>query len=133
MSEFSFEQAIGAMLQDPEQMQKIFALAQSLGFSPPRRARRFFTARAAGFSAARTKAETSPPDDRQQALGELLQKAGKLDRRQENLLNALKPFLKPERREKMRPAPCSRPESRVWQAQRCAAAIKKSRQEGTHV
>ena len=35
MSEFSFEQAIGAMLQDPEQMQKIFALAQSLGFSPP--------------------------------------------------------------------------------------------------
>ena len=35
MNEFSFEQAIGAMLQDPEQMQKIFALAQSLGFSPP--------------------------------------------------------------------------------------------------
>ena len=84
MSEFSFEQAIGAMLQDPEQMQKIFALAQSLGFSPPA---------AQGAS--------SPPDDRQQALGELWQKAGKLDRRQENLLNALKPFLKPERREKI--------------------------------
>ena len=42
-----------------------------------------------------------PPDARQQALGELLQKAGTLDRRQENLLNALKPFLKPERREKI--------------------------------
>lgn len=35
MSDLSFEQSIGAMLQDPEQMQKIFALAQSLGFSPP--------------------------------------------------------------------------------------------------
>ena len=108
MSDFSFEQAVGAMLQDPEQMQKIFALAQSLGFSPP---------------AAQAPAPTEPvaarqpepvasappapslqppaPDEKQQALGELLQKAGKLDRRQENLLNALKPFLKPERREKI--------------------------------
>ena len=108
MSEFSFEQAVSAMLQDPEQLQKIFALAQTLGVSPP---------------AAQAPAPTEPvaarqpepvasappalslqppaPDEKQQALGELLQKAGKLDRRQENLLNALKPFLKPERREKI--------------------------------
>ena len=94
MSDFSFEQAVGAMLQDPEQLQKIFALAQSLGVSPP---------------AAQAPAPTEPvavrqppaPDEKQQALGELLQKAGKLDRRQENLLNALKPFLKPGRREKI--------------------------------
>ena len=83
-------------------MQKIFALAQSLGFSPP-------AAQQAPppppeppvFPPPTPKQEASPPDDRQQALGELLQKAGKLDRRQENLLNALKPFLKPERREKI--------------------------------
>ena len=41
------------------------------------------------------------PEDRGSALRALLQQAGKLDRRQENLLNALKPFLKPERREKV--------------------------------
>ncbi|MFQ8767771.1 MAG: hypothetical protein ACLR8U_15615 [Oscillospiraceae bacterium] len=83
-------------------MQKIFALAQSLGLSPPaaqqappRRPSRPFLLRL------RQNQEASPPDDRQQALGELLQKAGTLDRRQENLLNALKPFLKPERREKI--------------------------------
>ena len=35
MSDVSFEQAVSAMLQDPEQLQKIFALAQSLGVSPP--------------------------------------------------------------------------------------------------
>ena len=102
MSEFSFEQAIGAMLQDPEQMQKIFALAQSLGFSPPAAQQAPPPPSEPPVSPPPTpKQEASPPDDRQQALGELLQKAGKLDRRQENLLNALKPFLKPERREKI--------------------------------
>lgn len=35
MSDGSLEQAIGAVLQDPQQLQKIFALAQSLGLSPP--------------------------------------------------------------------------------------------------
>ena len=102
MSEFSFEQAIGAMLQDPEQMQKIFALAQSLGFSPPAAQQAPPPPPEPPVSPPPTpKQEASPPDDRQQALGELLQKAGTLDRRQENLLNALKPFLKPERREKI--------------------------------
>ena len=98
MSEFSFEQAIGAMLQDPEQMQKIFALAQSLGFSPPAAQGASSPPEPPVSPPPAPKQETSPPDDRQQALGELLQKAGTLDRRQENLLNALKPFLKPERR-----------------------------------
>ena len=102
MSEPSFEQAIGAMLQDPEQMQKIFALAQSLGFSPPN-AQQAATARPEPPAAPQPaeQRQEAPPDERQRALGDLLQKAGKLDRRQENLLNALKPFLKPERREKI--------------------------------
>ena len=108
MSDVSFEQAVGAMLQDPEQLQKIFALAQSMGLSPP-------TAQASAPSEPAVVRQPEPiasappaprlqppvPDEKQQALGALLQKAGKLDRRQENLLNALKPFLKPERREKI--------------------------------
>ena len=99
MSDVSFEQAVSAMLQDPEQLQKIFALAQSLGFSPP--AAQEAPPPPPEPAAAPPAPAMQPPDERQQALGELLQKAGKLDRRQENLLNALKPFLKPERREKI--------------------------------
>ena len=94
MSEQPLEQAIGAILQDPEQMQSILAFAKSLGISPP--------------EAPPTQTAPPPPPPTQtqpvssnEALGELLQKAGKLDKRQENLLNALKPFLKPERREKI--------------------------------
>lgn len=102
MSEFSFEQAIGAMLQDPEQMQKIFALAQSLGFSPSAAQQAPPPPPEPPVSPPPApRQDAVPPDARQQALGELLQKAGTLDRRQENLLNALKPFLKPERREKI--------------------------------
>ena len=36
-----------------------------------------------------------------QPLGALLQSAGKLEQKQEALLNALRPFLKPNRREKL--------------------------------
>ena len=100
MSDVSFEQAVSAMLQDPEQLQKIFALAQSLGFSPPAAPEASPPPPAPPVMPQR-EPTPPPPDEKQQALGELLQKAGKLDRRQENLLNALKPFLKPERREKI--------------------------------
>ncbi len=101
MSDGSFEQAIGAILQDPQQLQKIFALAQSLGLFAARRARGSPAARAAETGAAAPPAELRRRTTGSSALGELLQQAGKLDRRQENLLNALKPFLKPERREKI--------------------------------
>ena len=97
MSEFSFEQAIGAMLQDPEQMQKIFALAQSLGFSPPAAQQAPPPPPEPPVSPPPTpKQEASPPDDRQQALGELLQKAGKLDRRDEDRLLAAQRELREE-------------------------------------
>ena len=94
MSEQPLEQAIGAILQDPEQMQTILSFAKSLGLSPPE-------------APPKTEPPPSPPQKEppprtsNDALGELLQKAGQLDKRQENLLNALKPFLKPERREKI--------------------------------
>ena len=100
MSGASFEQAIGALLQDPEQLQQLFALAQSLGASPPAAQETAFAPQPQGTPPPAPKPEPSAPQA-QQALSELLQKAGTLDRRQENLLNALKPFLKPERREKI--------------------------------
>ena len=79
MSEFSFEQAIGAMLQDPEQMQKIFALAQSLGFSPPAAQQAPPPPPEPPVSPPPApRQDAVPPDARQQALGELLQKAGTL-------------------------------------------------------
>lgn len=100
MSDGSLEQAIGAVLQDPQQLQKIFALAQSLALSPPEAPAAPPPPEPPKPAAAATSAEQAP-EDRGSALRALLQQAGKLDRRQENLLNALKPFLKPERREKV--------------------------------
>ena len=100
MSDGSLEQAIGAVLQDPQQLQKIFALAQSLGLSPPEAPAAPPPPEPPKPAAAAPPAEQTPVD-RGSALRALLQQAGKLDRRQENLLNALKPFLKPERREKV--------------------------------
>ena len=97
MSEISLEQAVGAVLQDPQKLQQIFALAQTLGLSPPDSS----APPPPAPEPVRPKPQEAPPDERQEALGALLQKAGKLDRRQENLLNALKPFLKPDRREKI--------------------------------
>ena len=97
MSETPFEQAVGAVLQDPQKLQQIFALAQTLGLPPPDSS----APPPPAPEPIRPKPQESAPDERQEALGALLQKAGKLDRRQENLLNALKPFLKPERREKI--------------------------------
>lgn len=87
-----FEQQLTDLLQNPEQMQSIFSLARSLGLSPPQ-------------GPTEPAPVPKPPEPTASAvndtLSELLQKAGKLDRRQENLLNALKPFLKPARREKI--------------------------------
>ena len=109
MSEPTLEQAVGALLQDPQQMQQIFALAQSLGFSPPPSSSPPSSSPQPSpppppqpvAPGPAQKAPDEKPGERQDALSALLQKAGKLDRRQENLLNALKPFLKPERREKI--------------------------------
>ena len=94
-----FEQRLSAILNDPAQLQGIFTLAKSLGFGAP---------------PGQTQADPDPPLQEAPApviadpqptqpdisIGALLE-AGRLDRRQENLLCALKPFLKPEKREKI--------------------------------
>ena len=96
MSEQPLEQAIGALLHDPEQMQTIVSFARSLGLSPPEA-----PPKQAAPMPRQEPPPSPPPASSNEALGALLQKAGTLDKRQENLLNALKPFLKPERREKI--------------------------------
>ena len=105
MSDTPLEQKISAVLQDPAQMQQIFAIAQALGLSQPApqapSAPEAPPAPPASAATMQAPAAPAPESSVTDTLGELLQKAGKLDRRQENLLNALKPFLKPGRREKI--------------------------------
>ena len=95
------EEKIQAVLNDPQQMQEIFSLARSLGLELP-----------AEGGPPDGKAPEPPKDMPPQAgmplpggmsapVTQLLEQAGKLEKKQENLLNALKPFLKPARREKI--------------------------------
>ncbi len=95
-----FEQKLSGILNDPAQLQSIFTLAQSLGLgAPPNEVQKEpdppseKTAPAMSIGAA----DSKPPGIDAGALLE----AGRLDRRQENLLCALKPFLKPEKQEKI--------------------------------
>lgn len=94
------EQKIQSVLSDPEQMQQVLNMARALGVSIPESEE----PKARGQ-------ETPPPEQNippqagvdalSEPVSQLLQQAGKLEKRQENLLNALKPFLKPNRREKI--------------------------------
>ncbi len=94
------EQKIQSVLSDPEQMQQVLNMARALGVSIPE-----------SEEPKAREQETSPPeqnispqvgvDTLSEPVSQLLQQAGKLEKRQENLLNALKPFLKPNRREKI--------------------------------
>lgn len=80
------QEKINSVLSDPEQLQQVFAFARSLGLEPPGEA-----------DASPSEPDIAPPPE----LGTLLAQAGRLDHRQEALLAALKPFLKPARREKV--------------------------------
>ena len=94
------EQKIQSVLSDPEQMQQVLNMARALGVSIPE----------SGEPTAREQETPLPEQDippqagvdaLSEPVSQLLQQAGKLEKRQENLLNALKPFLKPNRREKI--------------------------------
>ena len=65
------ERALRAVLSDPGQMEQLRSLAGSLGLSPP------------------------------EPAAALLRQAGRMDKRQENLLLAIKPFLRKDRQEKV--------------------------------
>ena len=99
------ERALRAVLDDPAQLRELRELAGSMGFSVPQ---------AQPESApAPTPPEPEPVPEpppaqaafQQQPLPEpaaaMLRQAGKMDKRQEALLLALKPFLRKERQEKI--------------------------------
>lgn len=97
------EDTIGQVLSNPQAMQQIFSLAQSLGLSqpreqesPPQNAQQDQSATAAA------PAPPPPPEgtpEMDAMLRSILEFAGKAggDERQLALFEALKPFLKPER------------------------------------
>ena len=84
----SMEQKIMDVLNDPEKMADIIQLAKGLGISPP---------------------EDGPQQASEEPLSvgtmlQLLQNTGKSDARQEALLQALLPYLRPERQKKLQRA-----------------------------
>ncbi len=93
------EQKIQSVLADPAQMQQILGIARSLGVELP-------DAMSGQEPPAEENTAAAPPHSApdgafSEPVAQLLQQAGKLEKKQENLLNALKPFLKPNRREKI--------------------------------
>ena len=97
------ERALRAVLDDPAQMQELRELAGAMGFSAPQ---------PQSVSATAPKAAEPEPKPKpvqavfqQQPLPEpaaaMLRQAGKMDKKQEALLLALKPFLRRERQEKI--------------------------------
>ena len=84
------ERALRAVLDDPAQLQELRELAGSMGFSVPQ---------------AQPERAPVPDPPESQPLPEpaaaMLRQAGKMDKRQEALLLALKPFLRKERQEKI--------------------------------
>ena len=95
------ERALRAVLDDPAQMQELRELAGEMGFSAPQ---------PQSVSATAPNPPESEPKPvqavfQQQPLPEpaaaMLRQAGKMDKKQEALLLALKPFLRRERQEKI--------------------------------
>lgn len=80
------EEKITQVLNDPAQMEQIMAIAKSLGFPPP----------GEDTQAAAEQPLTIPPQ-----LTQILSQASQMERRQDALLRALKPFLQPSRQEKI--------------------------------
>ncbi len=79
------ESQLNEILNDPERMAQILSMAQSFGLQPPETP------------------TSAPPLDPEmlQSMMQLMQQAQRADGKQEALLSALKPYLAPERREKL--------------------------------
>lgn len=92
------ERALRAVLSDPGQMEQLRSLAGSLGLSPPEEAPQIAEAPAEKPSAPVFTAQPPSPPEPAAAL---LRQAGRMDKRQENLLLAIKPFLRKDRQEKV--------------------------------
>ena len=84
------ERALRAVLDDPAQLQELRELAGSMGFSVPQ-------------AQPERAPVPDPPESEPKPVpaAAMLRQAGKMDKRQEALLLALKPFLRKERQEKI--------------------------------
>ena len=83
------EEQLQKILNDPDSMAQILSLAQSFGLQPPEEA------------AAAPPAPPPPDDGMAKAIFTMMQQARQSDGRQEALLLAIKPYLRPERRGKI--------------------------------
>ena len=84
------EEQLQKILNDPDSMAQILSLAQSFGLQPPEGA------------ASAPSAPPPPPDDGMaKAIFGMMQQARQSDGKQEALLQAIKPYLRPERRGKI--------------------------------
>ena len=84
------EEQLQKILNDPDSMAQILSLAQSFGLQPPEGA------------ASVPSAPPPPPDDGMaKAIFGMMQQARQSDGKQEALLQAIKPYLRPERRGKI--------------------------------
>ncbi len=80
------EEQLQKIMNDPDSMAQILSLAQSFGLQPPEAA------------SSAPSAPPPPPDDGfVKAIFGMMQQAQQSDGRQEALLHALKPYLRPER------------------------------------
>lgn len=85
------EDKLTALLNDPQSMAQLLSMAQSLGLSPPE-------ATPAGEPPPAPPPVPPMDEGMLRSVMQLMQEAQHTDARQEALLCALKPFLRPERR-----------------------------------
>lgn len=98
------EDKLQQILNDPQSMAQILSMAQSFGLQPPEPSHAPDAPPKPGQPPKPPSPPPKPPqlDPRMlQTLTQLMQQAQQSDSKQEALICALKPFLAPERREKM--------------------------------
>lgn len=93
------EQRIGEVLNDPAQMQQILSIAQSLGAVPMQAEEAKLAPEEVGEAQQAPEAESGTPASLPDASA-LMKQMSRMDKKQEDLLNALRPFLRPSRRQK---------------------------------
>lgn len=94
------ESKISQILSDPSALSNIMSMAKGLGLTPPATASQP-DADEPEIPPPRSNEADPPTDDLPFSVVKFLSEAGNLDGKQAALFNALKPFLKPDRREKI--------------------------------
>jgi len=106
------EARLSQLLSHPEELSHMISLARSFGLSPPEPPSAAPDGAASGPMSGPPAEPPGPPEAASApqspvppilplGVAELLQEAGRVDSRQAALFNAIKPYLKPERRKKI--------------------------------